>query len=953
MRRSRTSGPIDQIGAVSQGWGNLPNPKKLLERTRSLVFGREDSDSDSDASGPSHDAITSVLLRMEFLSDWEYTIFVLCIFFASSIVIAGFIMYASRDDLYIQTPGGSWSTDLATLISWWLIFFCTFSCFGTVGLYIERIMAVRKHEWVQNQWRLCWTTLIIACTSFLFMLSYMGLYTYAIVGGNECPFQSKVSAIISALHWLFVIIYYTCVNAQVIDHTIDLDGNLRRRRLKFSSNLKKMLFQSRFLHLPNIAMAIAGVVNFVIDIIPTITTSTDTFSRRCSNYIAASDIDKPSTEFCTDFTKIQAYGVVGESIITLAYFFMFLVYTLIAYSRLLQVPWTQYRCINISFRILIIQTLPVLLTFAVSSAIHAFRNVRLFEHCASTGWRTTPEICIALAVWIFIRCYCTSPLMRGEYVESIRSTTVRTYLWVEPGDRVIETRPFWEFHIGDSTHNRDRINYGKKKTLATQPVFVFETMVKMLFWSELIYLKEGEDSTEPIREIRDEKYIDEQESSNINVASVKGKKTLRRRATAFADMRKDLSEEWDRGSKTNNTDPVTGKKISFGDGLAMGMEQYNLEYFKIFHESNSESKVVVAWNSKGIIVISFRGTVELANMLTDLTLIRTTWRAMEAKAYKNIKGLRNVLRRYWEKPTIHHGFKKAMNSQNVGLELTDFVTSLATNFIEEGKFRPCIRLTGHSLGGALAILMSYEIFHNCEGVGLKSEEVSVYTFGCPGVCNRSARNVYQSGIPTAFNILNGVDFIAYVGTWMQYQKPGIPVLINSFGDLIYRPSKVESSMHHFWFREKLSDHFLASYRKSVEKIIELNCAEEEAGILIKANPLLSSKWIRGPGLGDEVKGRLTTAVHQVNSSTKEGFQQINSKSKEEAAAISKMTGLSAVSGMIGLTRLGFLNSLSKEDAEDEAKDEAKDEARKVDEMKRQQEWDAELDIQIEKVDSSI
>ena len=133
-----------------------------------------------------------------------------------------------------------------------------------------------------------------------------------------------------------------------------------------------------------------------------------------------------------------------RSIITLAYFFMFLVYTLIAYSRLLQVPWTQYRYINISFRILIIQTLPVLLTFAVSSAIHAFRNVRLFEHCASTGWRTTPEICIALAVWIFIRCYCTSPLMRGEYVESIRSTTVRNYLWVEPGDRVIETRPFWE-----------------------------------------------------------------------------------------------------------------------------------------------------------------------------------------------------------------------------------------------------------------------------------------------------------------------------------------------------------------------------------------------------------------------------------------------------------------------------------------------------------------------------
>ena len=40
--------------------------------------------------------------------------------------------------------------------------------------------------------------------------------------------------------------------------------------------------------------------------------STDTYSGRCSYYIAASDINKPNTEFCTDFTKMQAHGVVGE-----------------------------------------------------------------------------------------------------------------------------------------------------------------------------------------------------------------------------------------------------------------------------------------------------------------------------------------------------------------------------------------------------------------------------------------------------------------------------------------------------------------------------------------------------------------------------------------------------------------------------------------------------------------
>ena len=61
-----------------------------------------------------------------------------------------------------------------------------------------------------------------------------------------------------------------------------------------------------------------------------------------------------------------------------------------------------------------------------------------------------------------------------------------------------------------------------------------------------------------------------------------------------------------------------------------------------------------------------------------------------------------------------------------------------------------------------------QILESC--AGLRDSEISVWTFGCPGVCNRSARNIYQSCIPTTFHVINNVDFIAYTGTWLQFKK---------------------------------------------------------------------------------------------------------------------------------------------------------------------------------------
>lgn len=79
---------------------------------------------------------------------------------------------------------------------------------------------------------------------------------------------------------------------------------------------------------------------------------------------------------------------------TIIFFALFIVYTLIAYSRLLQVPWTRYRHVNISFRILITQTIPVLLALAASNGVHALRKIPVIEDCPKVqdGLQATPEV---------------------------------------------------------------------------------------------------------------------------------------------------------------------------------------------------------------------------------------------------------------------------------------------------------------------------------------------------------------------------------------------------------------------------------------------------------------------------------------------------------------------------------------------------------------------------------
>ena len=64
-----------------------------------------------------------------------------------------------------------------------------------------------------------------------------------------------------------------------------------------------------------------------------------------------------------------------------------------------------------------------------------------------------------------------------------------------------------------------------------------------------------------------------------------------------------------------------------------------------------------------------------------------------------------------------------------------------------------IYCTGHSLGGALALLAAYDISRAMEWVS-KPTKVICYTFGAPRVGNHAFAHTYDRMVPETWNIVN-------------------------------------------------------------------------------------------------------------------------------------------------------------------------------------------------------
>jgi len=246
----------------------------------------------------------------------------------------------------------------------------------------------------------------------------------------------------------------------------------------------------------------------------------------------------------------------------------------------------------------------------------------------------------------------------------------------------------------------------------------------------------------------------------------------------------------------------------FQGALKTALSLYNLTQYRVFYEPSLKVRAIVAWSSEDV-VVTFRGTKEASNVLADVMLWRTKHPRVPNQG-------QTFLSRWIMQPLVHYGFLASFLSNRVG----DKVVRLVYSLVVATGGRVNVRLTGHSLGGALATLCSYEIARGC-GSMLSPDQIICYTYGSPCVGNYYLAREIEAEVPALWNVVNGVDMIALSGKFFGlYTHPGLNVMIDRKGDILVRPLFLEATLKHFFFTLSVTDHLLVNYISTALRICQ-------------------------------------------------------------------------------------------------------------------------------------
>ena len=358
------------------------------------------------------------------------------------------------------------------------------------------------------------------------------------------------------------------------------------------------------------------------------------------------------------------------------------------------------------------------------------------------------------------------------------------------------------------------VPYGPEpRVVQTQPVFRFDVMVMSLWLSKLVYAEPPPDQvvvraclkkdwSGRRRELATGKAVAD-DAINLPFATM-GYLGGRFRSMKFKSGRGDgFGKE-----ELKELEAQAGGGTGFEVGVGIAKRNLGLLRHRVFTCEERGVRAVVFYDDggeeaggggvgadggsrRGRIVVAFRGSKVRANFASDARFFRKPHNTMRPPG-------RNAAEKWWRKPMVHGGFLDAFVDSGIEREVQVFVKGLV-----DGKdVNPRVLVVGHSLGGALAQLCAYSIATSCD---LKPDLLDVYTFGCPGLCNVSCCRLIEEKVPGIFNVVSNTDFVYYVGKYAsRVFHPGIPVHINKIGDIIVRPTYIESSLRHFWWRESIT-----------------------------------------------------------------------------------------------------------------------------------------------------
>ena len=178
-----------------------------------------------------------------------------------------------------------------------------------------------------------------------------------------------------------------------------------------------------------------------------------------------------------------------------------------------------------------------------------------------------------------------------------------------------------------------------------------------------------------------------------------------------------------------NNDLGSGDKSNLPISLELLIK--HAEYCKAIYDSGGDQKDEVAFEVKqelGISIIVIRGTANNANVLSDIDV-------------RLVDDSRTGIK-------LHKGFRDA--SLGV-MEIID----------REHTIEQTVRITGHSLGGAVAQIIGMWLHK-------RGKNVQIFTYGSPKVSSQ----VLSSGQPTHWRVVRRSDPIPFTPPW-TYRHTGL------------------------------------------------------------------------------------------------------------------------------------------------------------------------------------
>jgi predicted lipase len=157
------------------------------------------------------------------------------------------------------------------------------------------------------------------------------------------------------------------------------------------------------------------------------------------------------------------------------------------------------------------------------------------------------------------------------------------------------------------------------------------------------------------------------------------------------------------------------------------------------------------------IIVAFRGSQNIENWITNLDYFKTN--------YKNVPNAQ-----------VHRGFLEAYNA--VASEVISGVKGLIGSYPTASIF-----VTGHSLGGALAIFAAADIKETLK----PGNRFTIYTYGCPRTGDQGWTDYFYSLFPeVSQRVVHASDVVPHLPiTAMGFNHVGTEIWYNKGNELTY------------------------------------------------------------------------------------------------------------------------------------------------------------------------